>query len=72
MIDIIRAIRKMPLDHLDRNSQRRIIFESKKYFWDAPYLLKLGNDGVMRRCVPREREVRNFEKAPRGGVRWTL
>jgi hypothetical protein len=31
MIDIIRAIRKMPLDHLDRNSQRRIIFESKKY-----------------------------------------
>jgi hypothetical protein len=28
MIDIIRAIRKMPLDHLDKNSQRRIIFES--------------------------------------------
>jgi hypothetical protein len=28
MIDIIRAIRKMPLDHLDRNSQRRIISES--------------------------------------------
>jgi hypothetical protein len=23
MIDIIRAIRKMPLDHLDKNSQRR-------------------------------------------------
>jgi hypothetical protein len=36
MIDIIRAIRKMPLDHLDRKSPRRIIFESKKYFWDAP------------------------------------
>jgi hypothetical protein len=28
MIDIIRAIGKMPLDHLDRNSQRRIISES--------------------------------------------
>jgi hypothetical protein len=28
MIDIIRVIRKMPLDHLDRNSQRRIISES--------------------------------------------
>jgi hypothetical protein len=36
VIDIIRAIRKMPLDHLDRNSQRRIISESRKYFWDAP------------------------------------
>jgi hypothetical protein len=32
MNDIIRAIWKMPLDHLDRNSQRRIISESKKYF----------------------------------------
>jgi hypothetical protein len=57
MIDIIRAIRKMPLDHLDRNSQRRIISKSKKYFWDAPYLFKLGNDGVMRRCVPREERL---------------
>jgi hypothetical protein len=30
MIDIIRAIRKMPLDHLDRNSRRKIISKSKK------------------------------------------
>jgi hypothetical protein len=54
MIDIIGAIRKMPLDNLDKNSQRRIVSESRKYFWDAPYLFKLGNDGVMRKCVPRE------------------
>jgi hypothetical protein len=54
MIDIIRAIRKMPLDHLDKNSQRRIISESRKYFWDAPYLFELGNDGVMIRCVPKK------------------
>jgi hypothetical protein len=33
VIDIIRAIRKMPLDHLDKNTQRRIISESRKYFW---------------------------------------
>jgi hypothetical protein len=33
MIDIIRAIRKMPLDHLDKNSQKKIISESKKYLW---------------------------------------
>jgi hypothetical protein len=62
MIDIIRAIRKMPLDHLDRNSQRRIIFESKKYFWDAPYLLKLGSDGVMRICVPWEERLEILRK----------
>jgi hypothetical protein len=62
MIDIIRAIRKMPLDHLDKNSQKKIIFESRKYFWDAPYLLKLGNDGVMRRCVPREERLEILRK----------
>jgi hypothetical protein len=52
MIDVIRAIRKMPLDHLDKNSQKKIISKSRKYFWDAPYLFKLGNDGAMSRCVP--------------------
>jgi hypothetical protein len=57
MIDIIRAIQMMPLDHLDKNSQRRIISESRKNFLDALYLLKLGNDGVMRRCVPREERL---------------
>jgi hypothetical protein len=34
IIDIIRAIRKMSLDHLDKNTRRRIISESRKYFWD--------------------------------------
>jgi hypothetical protein len=68
MIDIIRAIQKMPLDHLDKNSQRRIISKSQKYFWDAPYLFKLGNEKM---CTKR-REARNFEKVPLGGVRWTL
>jgi hypothetical protein len=62
MIDIIRAIRKMPLDHLDKNSQKKIISESRKYFRGAPYLFKLGNDGVMRRCVPREERVEILRK----------
>jgi hypothetical protein len=39
MIDMIRAIWRMPLDHLDKNTQRRIISESQKYFWHSPYLL---------------------------------
>jgi hypothetical protein len=32
MIDIIQAIRRIPLDHLDKNTQRRIISESRKCF----------------------------------------
>jgi hypothetical protein len=32
MINIIRAIRKMPHDHLDKNFQKKIISESRKYF----------------------------------------
>jgi hypothetical protein len=41
MIDIIRAIRKKPLDHLDKNAQRRVMAESQKYYWDVPYLFSL-------------------------------
>jgi hypothetical protein len=60
----------MPLDHLDKNTQRRIISESRKYFWDSPYLFKLGNDGVMRRCVPTEERqeiLRKCQSAEYGG-----
>jgi hypothetical protein len=48
---------RFPKGPLDRNSQRRIISKSRKYFWDAPYLFKLDNDEVMRRCVPREEKL---------------
>ena len=47
MNDIIRAIKGMPLDHLDKNARR-------KYYWDPPYLYRYGEDGVLRRCIPRE------------------
>jgi hypothetical protein len=62
MINIIRAIQKMPLHHLDKNTQRRIISESRKYFCDSPYLFKLGNDGATRRCVPREERLKILRK----------
>jgi hypothetical protein len=72
LIDIFRAIQKVPLDHLDKNSQMKVISESKKYFWDAAYLFKLGSDGVKRRCVPREERLeilRKCHSAEYGGVR---
>ena len=54
MNDIIRAIRGMPLDHLDKNKRRRIIAQKNKFYWDAPYLYRFGEDGVLRRCIERE------------------
>jgi hypothetical protein len=66
MIDIIRVIRKMPLDHLDKNAQRRVMVESQKYYWDAPYLFRLGADGVLQRCVPREERLEILRKCQSG------
>jgi hypothetical protein len=62
MIDFILAIWRMPLDHLDKNTQRRITSESQKYLWDSPYLFNFGNDAVMRRCVPREEKQEILRK----------
>jgi hypothetical protein len=64
MINIIRAIRKMPLDHLDKNAQRRVMAESRKYYWNAPYLFRLVEDGVLRRC--REEIVEILRKCHSG------
>jgi hypothetical protein len=66
MINIIRAIQKMPLDHLDKNDQRRVMVESQKYYWDATYLFRLGADGVLRRCVPGEERVEILRKCHSG------
>ena len=38
MNDIIRAIKGMPLDHLDKNARKRVSAERRKYYWDPPYL----------------------------------
>ena len=34
MNKIIRAIKGMPLDHLDKNIRKRVIAERRKYYWD--------------------------------------
>ena len=40
----------------DMTYQQRKKFKSdvKHYFWDEPYLFKIGVDGIFRRCVPKE------------------
>src|SRR6185312_15777580 len=47
MIDVIRAIRREPLTHLDYNSKSRVLAEAKKYYWNVPYLYRYGSDGVL-------------------------
>jgi hypothetical protein len=66
MINIIRAIRKMPLDQLDKNAPIWVMAESQKYYWDAPYHFRLGADGVLRRCIPREKRVEILSKCHSG------
>ena len=48
MNDIIRAIKGMPLDHLDKNARKRVIAERRKYYWDPPYLY------IWRRWSPKK------------------
>jgi hypothetical protein len=39
---------------------------SQKYYWDAPYLFRLGADGVLGRCIPREERVKMLRKCHSG------
>ena len=36
--------------------RKKFLSDAKRYFWDDPYLFKLGIDGIHRRCVP-EQEI---------------
>ncbi|WVZ63711.1 hypothetical protein U9M48_013320 [Paspalum notatum var. saurae] len=70
MIEVIRAIKKEPLTHLNYNSKRKVLAEAKKFYWNAPYLYRFGSDGVLRRCVPaeeREEILRKYHAAEYGG-----
>ncbi|WVZ84538.1 hypothetical protein U9M48_031564 [Paspalum notatum var. saurae] len=70
MIDVIRAIRKEPLTHLNYNSKREVLAKAKKFYWNAPYLYRFGFDRVLRRCVPaeeREEILRKCHASEYGG-----
>jgi hypothetical protein len=70
MHDIIKCLRKIPLNHLDKNAKRRVIAESRKFYWDAPYLCRCGDDGVLRRCVPREEREKILRKGMGKRILW--
>ena len=41
------------------SQQKKKLFDSKFYIWDEPFLWRLCNDGMARRCVATE-EVRSI------------
>jgi hypothetical protein len=60
-------VQKIECDNYSyKNSQRRVMVESQKYYWDAPYLFRLGADGVLQRCVPREQRLEILRKCHSG------
>ena len=42
--------------NISSQEKKRFLFFYKHYFWDEPYLFKLGHDQVIRRCVPEEEQ----------------
>jgi hypothetical protein len=62
MHDIISCLQKKPLNHLDKNAKRSVIAEGRKFYWDAPYLYRCGDDGVLRRCVSQEKREEILRK----------
>ena len=47
------AIGKLPLG-LTNQQRKKLIYDAKVYLWEEPFLWKLCNDGMIRRCVPNE------------------
>ncbi|XP_070036339.1 uncharacterized protein [Nicotiana tomentosiformis] len=52
------------------NQRRKLKHDSLDYYWDEPYLFKICNDGVIRRCVLEEEQLSILEachSSPYGG-----
>ena len=43
------------LEEFNSQQRKKLIHDSKYYLWDDPYLWKLCNDGLIRRCVRDEK-----------------
>lgn len=44
----------MILEDLTWQQRKRFFWDSKHYIWDDPFLFKIGHDGLLRRCVPKD------------------
>jgi hypothetical protein len=42
--------------------KRKLIYESRHHIWDEPYLFRVCSDGLLRRCVPAEEEIKIIER----------
>ncbi|XP_078148472.1 uncharacterized protein LOC144543896 [Carex rostrata] len=40
--------------NLTYQSRKKFYADAKHYYWDDPYLFKLGVDGIHRRCIPHD------------------
>ena len=45
--------------------KKKLIKESQVHLWDDPYLYRVCQDGVLRRCVPMEEAIQIIEKCHR-------
>jgi len=55
---------------LSSNQRKKLKRDSLDYYWDEPYLFKICNDGVIRRCVPEEEQMNILDachSSPYGG-----
>ncbi|PIN22518.1 DNA-directed DNA polymerase [Handroanthus impetiginosus] len=41
----------IPFD-LSTQQKKKFLFDTRRYFWDDPFLFKQGPDNILRRCVP--------------------
>nr|CAH67935.1 H0211F06-OSIGBa0153M17.7 [Oryza sativa] len=51
-------------------NKKRLIYESRRHLWDAPYLYRVCSDGLLRICVSTDEGIMIIEKchaAPYGG-----
>ena len=51
-------------------NKRKLIYENYIHIWDEPYLFRVYSDGLLRRCVPVEEDIKIIERchsSPYGG-----
>jgi hypothetical protein len=42
-------------------NKRKLIYESRLHIWNTPYLFRVCSDGLLRKCVPEEEDIKIIE-----------